>query len=129
MKESFTLKTTFSVKPPVIYKAWLSSKGHSAMTGGGEATCTDREGDTFSAWDGYISGTNVRLARNKEIVQTWRTSEFADSDKDSELIIRLTETKEGCELVLIHNNIPGGQPDYEQGWIDHYFTPMKQYFK
>ena len=129
MKESFTLKTTFPVKPEVIYKAWLSSKGHSAMTAGGEATCTDREGDKFSAWDGYIVGTNVRLVKNKEIVQTWRTSEFADSDKDSELIIRLTENKGGCELVLIHNNIPGGQPDYEQGWIDHYFTPMKQYFK
>ena len=129
MKESFTLKTTFPVKSSVLYKAWLSSKEHSAMTGGGEATCTNREGDKFSAWDGYIMGTNVRLVRNKEIIQAWRTSEFADSDMDSELIIRLRETKDGCELVMNHNNIPSGQPDYEQGWIDHYFTPMKRYFK
>jgi hypothetical protein len=32
-------------------------------------------------------------------------------------------------LTLIHNNIPKGQSDYEQGWINHYFEPMKTYFK
>jgi len=64
MKESFQIKETFTVKPTVIYQAWLDSAEHSAMTGA-EATCSDREGALFTAWDGYIIGKNVRLLKNK----------------------------------------------------------------
>jgi activator of HSP90 ATPase len=99
------------------------------MTRGREAICSDREGDKFSTWDGYITGTNVRLNKDKLIGQNWRTTEFANSEKDSELIIILNETTKGCELVLNHSNIPKLQPDYEHGWSDHYFTPMKEYFR
>ncbi|GAB5409367.1 MAG: hypothetical protein BalsKO_17320 [Balneolaceae bacterium] len=96
---------------------------------GGEASCTDYVGGTFTAWDGYISGTNISLIENKEIKQSWRTTEFTDSDDDSELIIRLKNIDEGCELTLIHSNIPEGQSDYKKGWIEYYFNPMKEYFK
>jgi activator of HSP90 ATPase len=127
-KESFQIKETFPVKPSVIYKAWLDSKEHSEMTGG-EASCSEKVGDIFTAWDGYIIGKNIRLIKDSEIVQTWRTSEFEDSDEDSELIIKLKEIPDGCELILMHNNITHGHNDYKQGWIDHYFKPMKEYFK
>jgi hypothetical protein len=38
------------------------------------------------------------------------------------------EVTDGCELTLIHTNIPEAQTQYKQGWIDNYFTPMKNYF-
>lgn len=128
MNKNIELIETFSVKPEVIYKAWLSSEGHSKMTGG-EAICSDEVGGTFFAWDEYISGTNKSLTENEEIVQFWRTNEFQETDEDSILILRFKGIKEECELTLIHNNIPEGQSDYAKGWIDHYFTPMKEYFK
>ncbi|MFN8259250.1 MAG: SRPBCC domain-containing protein [Bacteroidales bacterium] len=127
-KDSFQITEIFPVKPSVIYHAWLNSVEHSEMIGA-EAECTNYEGGKFTAWDGYITGKNIKLIENKEIVQNWRTSEFKSSDEDSELIIRLRETKEGCELTLIQNNIPKGQPDYKKGWVDNYFIPMKNYFK
>ncbi len=117
----------FPVEPEVIYRAWLSSEGHSQMTGG-EASCTDKEGDAFTAWDGYIWGANLELTPYSEIHQTWRTTEFADGDEDSHLVIKLEPENSGTRLMLIHINIPEGQTQYEQGWIDHYFTPMKEYF-
>lgn len=128
MKEHFELKASFKLKPSLIYHAWLDSEEHSKMTGG-EAICSDQVGESFTAWDGYITGTNKSLSPDTEIIQNWRTLEFAEEDEDSELIIQLEETEQGCELTLIHSNIPEGQTQYEQGWVDNYFVPMKSYFE
>jgi activator of HSP90 ATPase len=125
---TFELKKIFKATPNEIYDAWLDSGKHSEMTGG-EAVCSQKEKDPFSAWDGYIFGENKKLIINEEINQSWRTTEFKDSDKDSELIIKLKAVNEGTELTLIHNNIPEGQSDYEIGWEEHYFEPMALFFK
>ena len=127
MKAAFEMKVKFPVKASMIYNAWLDSKTHSEMTGG-EASCSNLEGEEFSAWDGYIAGKNIQLNPYEKIIQSWRTSDFKNNDEDSELTIEIHETEEGCELLLIHKNIPEGQPDYKQGWIDHYFNPMRIYF-
>ena len=127
MPESIVLKEEFDVAPNILFNAWLDSKQHSEMTGG-QAECGNMVGESFTAWDGYISGKNIALSLNKEIIQTWRTTEFADSDEDSKLVIQLSATENGTELTLLHTNIPDGQTQYEQGWIDHYFNPMKAYF-
>ena len=128
MKTSFELKQSFSVSAKEIYEAWLSSEKHTAMTGG-DAKCSNEEGASFNAWDGYISGKNVRLNPNELIIQSWRTSEFSDSDEASQLTIMLYDTSIGCEIHLTHTDIPEGQSDYKKGWIEHYFEPMTEYFK
>jgi activator of HSP90 ATPase len=128
MNNQIQLKEKFSVKPEILYNAWLDSEKHSAMTGG-EANCSNKVDDKFTAWDGYISGTNEALVPNKEIVQNWRTTEFKETDNDSKLIISIEEIENGSLLTLTHTNIPEGQSDYEKGWIEHYFNPMKEYFE
>lgn len=111
-----------------IFDAWLSSREHELMTGG-ESECSDSIGGSFSAWDGYISGRNIAINPGKRIVQSWRTTEFMDSDEDSRITIELSDNSQGCSLKLTHENIPDGQPDYKQGWHVHYFSPMKEYFQ
>ena len=86
-------------------------------------------GNSFTAWDGYIWGKNIELKPNKEIVQSWRTSQFNENDEDSNLKIQLRELKNGTELTLVHSNIPEGETHYKEGWIEHYFEPMKNYFE
>ena len=122
------LKETFDATPEELYNAFLTSKTHSEMTGG-KAICSSEINGTFSAWDGYITGYNISLEPYKRIVQAWRTTEFSEADKDSEVIIQFEKVEDGCFLTLTHNNIPEGQADYKKGWIEYYFTPMKQYFK
>lgn len=125
---AFSIRHTFPVKPDLIYTAWLNGDLHSAMTGGwaeGEAI----EGKNFTAWDGYISGKNIKLIPSQKIVQSWRTTEFKDTDQDSRIEIELQEVEQGCLFILKHKGIPEGQPDYEQGWKDHYIKPMSHYFK
>ena len=124
----FILKTIFNASPEAIYKAYLNSERHSAMTGG-EAMITDTLGEPFTAWDGYIEGVNLALEPNRRILQSWRTSQFLPAEEDSQVEILLKETEDGTELILIHSKLPESGEHYKQGWEDHYFIPMREYFK
>ncbi|HEY7957739.1 MAG TPA: SRPBCC domain-containing protein [Polyangia bacterium] len=111
-----------------IYRAWLDGIEHAAMTGGA-ATAEPHVGGRFSAWDGYIRGTNLALEPGRRIVQAWRSADFPEGSPDSRLEILLEADPAGTRVTLIHSEIPEGQAaDYEQGWRDHYFQPMRQYF-
>ena len=123
----FTLRTTLSATSEQIYKAWLTSKGHSQMTGG-TAIASNEIGGSFTAWDGYITGHNILLEPNSRIVQSWRTSQFEEGEKDSQIEILLNENNGETELTLIHSNIPESGEHYRKGWDEHYFQPMKEYF-
>jgi len=125
----FTLSEVIAAKPAEIYQAWLSSEGHTAMTGS-PARVDGRVGGEFSAWDGYIFGKTLELTPNQHIAQTWRTSEFPDDAPDSRVEVELEEVTGGTKITLTHSNMPANQVDsYRQGWEDFYFTPMKEYFR
>jgi activator of HSP90 ATPase len=128
-KSGFTVSIVLPVPAEKIYKAWLSSDGHSAMTGS-PAKVTKRVGGKFTAWDGYIYGKTLELEHPHRILQAWQTSEFPEDAPDSVVEILLKETKNGTKLTLKHTNMPDEQVDsYRQGWEDFYFKPMKEYFK
>ena len=129
MKNGFTISEILPAKPAEIYEAWLSSEGHTAMTGS-PAKVDGKVGGGLSVWDGYIFGKTLELTSDQRIVQTWRTSEFPDDAPDSYLEVLLEEVAEGTKITLIHNNMPEAQADsYRRGWGDFYFKPMKEYFK
>ena len=128
MAERIEVSEVLPVKQKNLYEAWLDSDKHSAFTGS-KAVIDRRVGGKFTAWDGYISGTTITVEPFSRIVQTWRTTEFPDDDPDSQIEVLFEEVKEGTKITLIHTDIPEGQGEgYRQGWIDFYFTPMKQYF-
>jgi len=124
----FTLKTTFKTTAKQIYKAWLSTRGHTMMTGG-EAFVSDRVGDPFTAWDGYIKGENLILEPYQKIVQSWRSDTFKENEEDSQIEVLLTEAGDETELTLMHTNLPEDGGHYIQGWQENYFEPMKAYFE
>jgi len=128
MAYQFTLSTILPATPQSIYRAWLDTRLHSAMTGG-TAVMSSQPGAKISAWDGYISGANIELVPGERIVQTWRTTKFADTDPDSTITVHLLSTPEGTRLTLTHSNVPDGHTSYEQGgWQQFYFEPMRRYF-
>ena len=128
MKNGFTISDIIPAKASEIYEAWLSSEGHSAMTGSA-AQVDGKVGGKFTAWDGYISGTTLDLKPGQRIVQAWRTSEFPDDAPDSRVEILLEEVEAGTKLTFIHSDMPNGQAEsYRQGWHDFYYKPMKEYF-
>jgi activator of HSP90 ATPase len=128
MKNEFALVETFKAKPEEIYRAWLSTDGHTAMTGS-PAKVASRVNGEFTAWEGYIWGTFLELEENRRILQAWRTSEFPEGVNDSVVEVLLEEADGGTRLTLTHTQIPEGQAEnYEKGWDDFYFKPMREYF-
>lgn len=126
--KNFTLHKSFPVSANRIYDAWMNSEEHTLMTGGA-ASISNAVHGTFSAWDGYISGTFIELEPGKRILQKWRTTDFSDDHSDSLVEIVLTDKNGECELTLVHTNIPEDGADYERGWDDYYFTPMQEYLE
>ncbi len=128
MKTKFTVHTMLPTEPEKVFRAWLSTEGHAAMTGS-PAKVEPRVGGTFIAWDGYITGKTLELRPYSRIVQAWRTSEFAETDPDSRIEVVIEPAEGGAMLTLTHSDIPAGQAEsYESGWEESYFAPMREYF-
>lgn len=129
MPFSFTVTDIIPATPQQIYEAWLDSRGHTKMTGSA-ARAKPVQGATFSAWGGYIKGKNLTLEPGRSIVQSWRTTKFAKQDPDLQIEVLLEPIPEGTRITLHHTNVPNGHTGYQDGgWQQHYFDPMKQYFR
>jgi len=128
MGYDFEVSDVLPATPDEIYAAWMSSEGHTAMTGA-EAHVDPRVGGDFDAWDGYITGRTLALEPGRRIVQSWRTSEFDDTHEDSQIEVLLEPVEEGTRITIRHTNVPDGQTGYEEGgWQESYFDPMREYF-
>jgi activator of HSP90 ATPase len=124
----FEVSDRMPVPPDAVYAAWMSSVGHSAMTGS-TAHVDGREGGAFDAWDGYIHGVTLTLEPCTRIVQTWRTQNFTEKHLDSQIEVLLKGDEEGTLVRIRHSTVPDDQLGYEQGgWQKSYFDPMKAYF-
>jgi activator of HSP90 ATPase len=127
MSIEFEVSDLIPAHPDEIYNAWLDPEIHSEMTGG-KAEVSSKEGDSFTAWDGYIQGKNTELRFPNRILQSWRTVEFDGDDEDSRLEILFEAAGSGTKILIRHSNLPDHGMQYKQGWFDSYFIPMKAYF-
>jgi activator of HSP90 ATPase len=127
MALEFIVSTLLPATPDEVYHAWLSSEGHSEMTGS-PAAVSAKVGGEFSAWDGYIHGKNLALRTGKRILQSWRTTEFSRDAPDSQIEITLEAVGDQTRLTLHHTGLPPDGGQYEQGWVESYFDPMQEYF-
>ncbi|HTP03284.1 MAG TPA: SRPBCC domain-containing protein [Anaerolineales bacterium] len=128
MDTEFTISALIPASPEKVFRAWLSTEGHTAMTGS-PASVVPRVGGEFTAWDGYITGKTTALKPYTRIVQDWRTTEFPDDCADSQIEIVLEAVEGGTRLTLTHRNIPAGQADgYKSGWVESYIEPMTGWF-
>jgi len=130
MALTFTVSDVMPSSKEVVYNAWLNSEIHSKMTNFALAIASTTVGDSFTAYNGYISGKNVDLVPFTKIIQTWRTTDFSEDEEDSLVEITLKDNGLNKTLITItHSNLPPDGKKYEDGWKTHYFLPMKKYFK
>ena len=126
--DAIRVSSVIQASPERIYKAWMSSEGHSKMTGS-TATVEPRIGGKHSAWNGYIQGEILELEPNKRIVMGWRSSEFPAGSLPSRLEVDLEREGKATRVTIVHTEIPAGQgAQYEAGWNDFYFKPMTAHF-
>src|SRR5258706_10218450 len=113
--------------PKDLYDLYMNAKKHSVATGA-PAKITAKEGAAFSTHNGYISGKNLRLVKNKLIVQTWRAMSWDKTDPDSVFSIFLEPKGKNAVLYAIHANIPDKhEAGVDKGWYQHYWEPWKKF--
>jgi activator of HSP90 ATPase len=128
MKDSLQLSVILNESAEKLYRDWIDSDAHSRFTASPARIDPTPDGK-FTAWEGYISGSNRSLEPFHRIVQNWRTTEFSENEDDSILEVIFVNNGNKTRLILNHSNIPEGQGDnYKQGWKDFYFKPMKKYY-
>lgn len=124
----FELKATFNTTPVELFAAWLNSEGRSSLLGK-PAEASDKVGELFKDYDGYITGKNIEIDPHKRIIQSWRAAEFTEKDEDSEVEFLFEEVSTGVELTIIHRHVPDALCEqYKKGWEDFYFKPMRSFF-
>ena len=125
-----TITQTVVIKAELsrVYEAFTNPLIHSAFTGA-KATGGGKLGK-FTAWDGYIYGSVVKLVKNKELVLDWMTTEWPSDYSASVVKITFTKKVDGTKIILTQTKVPLTQAgSYRQGWKDFYWKPLKEYFK
>ncbi len=125
-----TIKQTveFDASPEEVYDLLMDSKKHSEFTDS-ECMIQNNVGGSFKIYDGYIKGSNILLEKNKKIVQNWHCTDLPSRHKTT-VTFELEEKNGKTILHFTHENVPvSNYEDLEEGWKEHYWDRMKEYFK
>jgi activator of HSP90 ATPase len=118
----------FKATPHEVYEALMDSKKHTDFTEA-EAVISRDIGGKFTAFDGWVSGENVELIKDKKIVQIWRSADWSDNHYST---ITFALKQKGVETILdfTQTEIPMGfYNDIKQGWTDWYWDKLKVYLE
>lgn len=118
-----SLTHTYHIDAP-IEKVWDALVNPSTIEawGGGPAKMSDRL-ESFSLWDGEIHGKNIKVVKEKEMVQEW----YAWDVSLGASTVTFTLSQEGKETVveLVQTKIP--ESEYEEvdsGWKNFFMEPL-----
>lgn len=128
--ETRTIEQTVVIgaSPAEVYEAILDPEIHSEFTQA-KAENDMAVGGKFSAYDGYISGVNLELVKNKKIVQKWASTDFPEGFYTT-AVFEFKKHGKGTELIFTQTGVPKKNfKETAQGWKDFYWKPLKAYFK
>ena len=118
----------FNTTPHEVYEALMDSKKHTEFTVA-SAKISRKVGGKFTAYDGYIEGTNLELALGKKIVQKWRGSDWPKRHYSVATFL-LQKIKTGTKLKFVQTGVPDEQyKPISHGWHEHYWDKMKRMFE
>lgn len=112
--------------PHQVFEMLLDSKKHAAFTGGAASISRVPRG-AFSVFDGWATGSNIIILKDKKIVQKWRGADWP-ADIYSTVTFTLLPYKQGqTKLEFLQTDVPAKfANDVAQGWREYYWTPMRQ---
>lgn len=124
-----TIKQTVTFKaPPLrVYEMLMNSRQHQSLSGE-KAKISNKVGGRFTAWGSHISGINLVLKPGERIVQAWRATGWWP-DHYSVAIFDLKKAGAGTKLTFTQIGVPPNRySGHYRGWIETYWTPMKEIF-
>ena len=112
--------------PKQLYEAILDPKKHTQFTGS-KANGSMKVGGKFTAFDGYISGTNLKLIKDKKILQAWTSTDFPKGYV-TEATFEFKKVSEGTKLIFTQSNVPvKNLKDIANGWKKFYWQPLQKW--
>ena len=123
-----TLKQTVIFKnasPRDVYNLIANSREHTSLSRE-KAVISKRVGGKFTAWNGHLAGFNLVLKPGEKIVQAWRATGWWP-DHYSIAIFDFQKVAGGTKLTFTQIGIPPHRySGHYRGWIETYWTPMKE---
>jgi len=118
---------TFKATPMEVYDMIMDSKRHQSLSGE-KAKISKKVGGKFTAWGSHITGLNLVLKPGERIVQAWRATGWWP-DYYSIAIFDIKEAAQGAKLQFTKVGVPPNRySGHYRGWIETYWTPMKEVF-
>jgi activator of HSP90 ATPase len=116
--------------PSQLFAQYLDAGAHAAFTGGGRATISPAVGTEWSAFDGRIWGRLLALTPGRQIVQSWRSFEWEETEPDAVLVLGFTATNAGARVDLVQVGVPERLYDtLVSGWPVRYWQPWRAYLE
>ena len=126
--EELLISSVIAAIPNRIYEAWMDERHHSACTGS-RTTVELWVGGRIISKGGYVDATHICLMTGSQISMTWRTPEFPEDAKDSQVHITFKPIAGGTKVQIHQTGIPTEL--YEKCktiWRSQYLVPIKKYF-
>jgi len=116
---------TFKAGAHAVYELLMDARKHSALAAGEEVKISRKVGGKFNV-GGYIEGVNLELVPDEKIVQSWRYEDWP-AGQFSKATFSFKEEGGKTRMTFTQTGVPAQfYEDIKQGWIDYYWTPMKE---
>jgi len=127
MAHDLTLEFLIPATPTQVMKLLTDAKLIRAWSGG-EGKVGKKVGGEFEMFDAWVAGKVLKISDN-ELAYTWKTTDWAEDVKPSEVYYKLLADKEGTKVLLTHNGLPNDEEmeSHKEGWAEHFFGPMEEY--
>lgn len=121
-------RINFNAPPSKIYNALMDSKRHATFTNS-SAKISKKIGGKFEVYDGYATGKNIILIKDKKIVQSWRAQDWPKGHL-SRITLILNKTKTGTRVNFTQTSVPDKEyKSISKGWHEFYWIPLRQYLE
>ncbi len=125
----FDLKLEFILSgKPIRVMELLTDPALIRKWSGGAAIVENKVGGKFEMFDGWVTGTVLKTGAN-ELAYTWRTTDWADDVRPTEVHYILKEDEAGTKVILQHTGFPNEEEmkSHKSGWTDFFFDPMEDF--
>ncbi len=96
---------------------------------GSDAVIENKPGGRFEMFDGWVTGEVIKTSEN-ELAYTWKTTDWAEDAKPSEVHYSLKGDSQGGTVIkVIHTGLPNEKErdEHKTGWSDFFFDPMEDF--
>jgi uncharacterized protein YndB with AHSA1/START domain len=121
------LEFQLSAKPKRVMELLTDAKLIRKWSGQ-EAILENRIGGRFEMFGGWVTGA-VTVTNANELAYTWKTTEWGENIRPSEVHYILKADEAGTRVLLRHTGLPDEEEmnSHKSGWTDFFFDPLEDY--